>query len=364
MILKTLTDCIEEKAPLSLQESYDNSGLIIGSHDMEIHKALVTMDVTEKVMKEAIKKGCKLIISHHPLIFGNIKKINSKNVTEKLIISAIKNDIAIYAAHTNFDNISHGVNEILGKKLGLSNLKILQPKENLLKKLITFCPVKHVTKVQAALFSAGAGHIGNYDCCSYNTSGEGTFRALENANPFVGKPHEIHHEKEVKIEVIFPAYKQSSLIHALISAHPYEEVAYDIFPLHNSFNQVGSGMMGYVEKPKTEKEFLDHLKKSLDIKAIRHSPLLNKKIKTVAFCGGSGSFLIKEALAANVDAFITADLKYHNFFEPENRFLLADIGHYESEQFTKELIVDCIKKKFPKFAILNSEVNTNPVNYY
>jgi len=364
MILKTLTDCIEEKAPLSLQESYDNSGLIIGSFDQEIHKVLVTVDVTEKVMKEAIKKGCNLVISHHPLIFGSIKKINSKNITEKLIITAIKNDIAIYAAHTNLDNISHGVNEMLGKKIGLINLKILQPKENLLKKLITFCPIKHVTKVQTALFNAGAGHIGNYDCCSYNTSGEGTFRALENTNPFVGKSHEIHHEKEVKIEVIFPAYLQSSLIQALIDAHPYEEVAYDIFPLHNFFKQAGAGMTGEFEKARTEKEFLTHLKKSLDIKTIRHSPLLNKKIKKVAFCGGSGSFLIKEALATHADAFITADLKYNHFFEPEDKLLLADVGHYESEQFTKELIVDVIKKKFPKFAVLNSEVNTNPVNYY
>jgi dinuclear metal center YbgI/SA1388 family protein len=363
MQIKEITSSLENEAPLSLQEPYDNSGLIIGNPDTDISKALITIDVTEKVIDEAIQKKCGLIISHHPLIFGNISKIDSGDFTGKCITKAIKNDIAIYAIHTNIDNIENGVNSALCGKIGLSDCKILKPKKNILKKLVTFCPEKHADKVRKALFDAGGGHIGNYDSCSYNTAGFGTFRALENTNPFVGKAYELHKEKETRIETIFPAYIEKKILNALLGTHPYEEVAYDIYTLENSFSKAGEGMIGVYKNSISLFDFYKKLKVALQIPVIRHNALKDKKIKKVAVCGGAGSYLIKEATSAGADIFLTSDMKYHQFFCIENSLIIADIGHYESEQFTKEILYEILNKKFPKFAVLISKTNTNPVKY-
>lgn len=362
MIIKDITDFIENLAPVQLQETYDNAGLIIGDKNTEIKQILVCLDVTENIVDEAIEKKCQLIISHHPLIFKGIKKINGNNSIEKIIIKAIKNNIAIYAVHTNLDNVINGVNSVLAEKLGLKNQRSLQPKKDIFRKLVFFCPVIHADRVRKAIFEAGAGKIGNYDSCSFNTEGEGSFKAMENANPFVGEPGKLHFEKEIRIETIYPFYLESKIIEALLQSHPYEEVAYDIYKLENYFSQIGSGIIGEIDET-DELNFLSQIKNISNCKCIRHSDLLDKKIKKVAICGGSGSFLIKDAIAAKADIFISGDIKYHDFFEAENKILIADIGHYESEQFTKDLLYTFITKKFPNFAVLISENNTNPIHY-
>ena len=363
MTIKELTSKIEEFAPLALQEGYDNAGLIIGEPETTITGALITVDVTEEVIAEAIQKKCNLIIAHHPLIFSGIKKLNNKNPVERMVTSSIKNNIAIYAAHTNLDNVAQGVNAAIAKKLGLVNTSILAPKENLLKKLVTFCPVGHALQVRNAVFGAGAGHIGNYDSCSFNTSGEGTFRAMEGADPFVGEVKKLHFEKEVRIETIFPGYQKNKVIAALIQAHPYEGVAYDIYPVENQFGNVGAGMIGELKVEENTMGFLLRIKQIFKTGCVKHTKIINEKLSKVAVCGGSGSFLVQDAIAAGADIFITGDMKYHEFFDAGNKIVIADVGHYESEQFSKELLMNIINKKSPTFAARISETNTNPISY-
>jgi len=289
-------------------------------------------------------------------------KITDNSSIERIITKSIKNDIAIYSIHTNLDNAFYGVSHFIAEKLGLKGIKVLAPKSEMLSKLVTFCPVSHASEVRKAMFDAGAGKIGNYDCCSYNINGEGSFRALEGTNPFVGEKNQIHFENEIRIEVIFPDYLEKKVVEAMIKAHPYEEVAYDLYPLKNKWNQSGSGVIGFVDK-QDEIEFLLKVKEIVNVKSIKHSKLRNKKINKVAICGGSGSYLINFAIKQNADIFITSDIKYHDYFIADNNIILADIGHYESEQFSKELIYNVIIKKIPNFAVLISESKTNPVYY-
>ena len=364
MKIKEIVNELEQIAPLALQESYDNAGLLIGNAGIECTGALITLDVTEKVLEEAISKKANLIISHHPLIFGGLKKITGTSATERIAMKAIKNDIAIYAIHTNLDNIIEGVNDMICQKIGLKQLSPLVPGQKQLRKLITYCPIDYAEKVRNAIFEAGAGHIGKYDSCSFNSIGTGTFKAGIGSNPFVGKLDELHQESEIKIETIFPFFLEHKIIKALLSSHPYEEVAYDIYQLENKNQLTGSGMKGILENPLSKNEFLTLLKDRFKTGCIRYSDFKERPIKSVAVCGGSGSFLINKALSADVDAFITGDIKYHDFFIPEGRVLLADIGHYESEQYTKELLFNRITKIFPTFAVRISEHNTNSVHYF
>lgn len=362
MKIKDLTGCLEDFAPLGLQESYDNSGLLIGSPQAEIKKVLITLDVTEKVIEEAVREECGLIIAHHPLIFKGIKRLNGNSLTERLVVQLIKSDIAVYAIHTNLDNVNVGVNGMLAEKLGLLNNKVLVPLNNNFQKIVTFCPSSYADKVREALFAAGAGHIGNYDNCSYNLEGKGSFRALEGANPFVGNKNKLHFEDEVRIESIAPKFKIPQIISSMISAHPYEEVAYDVYPLENENLSTGAGMIGELKKETDAKLFLENVKKVLGSNALKHSPLVNRKVKKIAICGGSGAFLIGPAKRAGADIFITGDVKYHDFFEHHGEMTIVDAGHYETEQFTKELIYSILKEKFPTFALLISKINTNPVD--
>ena len=363
MKIKDITNYLETIAPLSLQENYDNAGLITGNKNSEITSILITLDTTPEVVEEAVQKGANLVISHHPIIFKGLKKINGSNYVEQTIIKAIKNDIAIYAVHTNFDNISTGVNSILCKKLGLINCKPLLPIENSLRKLVTFIPKEHFEKVSEKVFEAGAGHIGNYDNCGYGTGGTGTFRAGKNTDPYVGEKGKIHKEPEIRFETIFPYFIQNKVINALINAHPYEEVAYDIYTLNNSFEKTGAGMIGESENEIPELDFLKQIKSTLNTGIIRHTALLDKPVKKVALCGGSGSFLLKHAIKQKADIYISSDFKYHEFFDADNKILIADAGHFETEQYTKELIFDILTKKFNNFACFLSNVNTNPINY-
>jgi dinuclear metal center YbgI/SA1388 family protein len=363
MIVKDITQLLEDYAPLAYQEDYDNAGLLVGNFNQKINKVLICLDCTEAVIDEAIKENCDLIIAHHPIIFKGIKKLNGKNYVERVIIKAIENKIALYAIHTNLDNVINGVNGKICDKLSLINRKILSPKKQNLKKLVTFIPVNNAEDVKEAIFNAGAGNIGNYSNCSFNTLGNGTFKANKNTNPFVGEQDKLHTEEELKVEVIFDVAQQSKILNALLKSHPYEEVAFDIFPLENKNPQVGSGMFGELVDEMEEIEFLQNLKKVMNVSVIRHSNLLNKKIKKVAVCGGSGSFLLKDAIQAGADIFITSDFKYHEFFDADEKLLIADIGHYESEQFTQDLLLEIITENFPNFAIRLTENNTNPIKY-
>lgn len=362
--ISEIIQLIESIAPLSLQESYDNAGLQTGNAAKTVESVLITLDVTEAVIDEAIAKGASLIIAHHPVIFGGIKKLTGKNPVERIIIKAIQNKIAIYAAHTNIDSIVGGVNTKIANLIGLENQRILQPAIDKLKKLVTFIPVSHLEAVRQAIFEAGAGTIGNYDQCSFNAEGFGTFRGNDNTNPFAGNKGELHTEPEIRFETIFPEWKQKAIIHALKATHPYEEVAYDIYPLDNLNPQAGAGIIGTLPEAMDALELLGKVRATFNTPVIRHTPLTGIPVKTVAVCGGAGSFLLKDAIAAGADFFITGDIKYHQFFDADQRIVLADIGHYESEQFTKELFYELLTKKFSTFAVHLSEVNTNPVNYY
>ena len=363
MQLKEITQFIESVAPLAYQESYDNSGLIIGCTDDDISGILITLDVTEDIVDEAISKKLNLIIAHHPIIFSGLKKLNSKNYIERCVAKAIKNDIAIYAAHTNMDGVFGGVNSKICEKLQLQNCRMLSPIQNFLKKWVTFVPVADAEKVRKALFEAGAGHIGNYGSCSFNQPGLGSFKGNDQTNPYAGEKNKLHFEEETRIETIFPKHIQNKVIQALLAAHPYEEVAYDIYPLDNEFSFGGSGMIGELAEPIDELNFLHRLKKIFNSQVIKHTLLLGKPIRKIAVCGGSGSNFLNKAIAQNADIFISGDFKYHQFFDAEQQIIIADIGHYESEQFTKELFYELLTKNFPKFAIHLSEISTNPINY-
>ena len=364
MLLKTIITEIEKFAPLAYQESYDNCGLLTGHKEQEVTGAILCLDCIEAVVDEAIQKNCNLIIAHHPIIFSGLKKLNGTNYIERTIIKAIQNNIAIYACHTNLDNVKLGVNKKIADKLGLINQQILSPKKSLLKKLVTFVPPTHLDIVRESLFNAGAGNIGNYDSCSFILEGTGSFRGNENSNPFIGEKGKLSLEKETRLELIFETVNEATIISALKQNHPYEEVAYDIYQLENTYQNIGSGMVGELEKPISETEFLENLKSIFKVKVIKHTALTNKNIKKVALCGGSGSFLLKNAINSKSDIYISSDFKYHEFFDAENQILVADIGHYESEQFTPEIFYEIISNKFPTFASYLTETNTNPVNYF
>jgi dinuclear metal center YbgI/SA1388 family protein len=361
--IKEIIRCIEEFAPLSLQESWDNAGLLTGESSSEIESALIALDITEEVIDDAISHGEKLIITHHPFIFSGIKKLNGSNYVERALIKAIKNDIAIYSAHTNIDVVKNGVSWRMAQKLGLKNVSTLSGEKGLLKKLVVYVPVSHAELVREALFNAGAGEIGNYSSCSFNSIGKGTFIGNESTKPFVGMQGEMHIEEEVRIETVFPTYLQMKIISVLLEVHPYEEVAYDIYSLENRHGSIGLGVTGFLEKEMTASEFLLKVKVIFNCKAIRYSGKTDKPVRKVALCGGAGISLTREAIQSGSDIFITGDIKYHQFFDAEDKIILVDIGHYESEQFTKELFYEIVTNKFSKFALRLSEVQTNPVKY-
>lgn len=363
MKIKDITNIIEDFAPLSYQESYDNSGLIVGNNNDEVTGVLICLDCVEEIIEEALATDCNLIIAHHPIIFSGLKQLNGTTYIQRTVIKAIKNNIAIYAAHTNLDSVQNGVSFKIAGKIGVKNCQILQPKKSLLSKVVTYCPTDKAEEVRKAMFDAGAGNIGNYSECSYNLEGEGTFKGKDGTNPYVGNVGEQHQEKETRIETVVPSYKLSKVINSLIAAHPYEEVAYDVYQLENKHPNVGSGIIGELEVEEDEKEFLNRLKNELKTDCVRYTSLRGKKIKKVAICGGSGSFLLNDAINVGADVFITGDFKYHQFFDAEDNIIIADVGHYESEQFTSELIYEILNEKIPNFAIRLTKKNTNPVNY-
>ena len=364
MKISEVINHLETIAPPVLQESYDNTGLLTGTGEWQCTGIIIALDATLEVINEAISKGCNMVVAHHPIIFSGIKKLNGKNYVERSIINAIKNDIAIYAIHTNLDNILTGVNARIADKLGLIHRQILVPKQAVLRKLFVFVPTTHAESLRNALFEAGGGHISNYSECSFSSPGKGTFKAGENAHPFAGKMGERHSEDEIKLEIIFPYWLQANLLKAMIKMHPYEEVAYDIISLQNAHETTGSGLIGLLPEPMEEHAFLQFLKQAFNLQIIKHTLLLNKMVTRVAVCGGAGSFLVKEAFNMAADIYETSDMKYHEFFDANSQMVIADIGHFESEQFTIDLLYDILHEKFPTFAVQKTGIKTNPVHYF
>jgi dinuclear metal center YbgI/SA1388 family protein len=364
MTIKEVLSILEELAPLSYSEDFDNTGLLIGDSNTKVTGILVTLDTLEAVVDEAIENDCNLIVSFHPIIFKGLKKITRKSYVERTVLKAIKNDIAIFSIHTALDNAWNGVNAMICEKMNLHKRKILIPQEGTIKKLITFVPNAAAEKLRESLFEVGAGAIGNYDNCSFNMKGLGSFNGNEDANPTKGKKGETHFEEETQIGVTFSKHLEGKVINALFENHPYEEVAYEVTTLENTHQHIGMGMVGELKEEISEKEFLQLLKSTFKTGVIRHSKFLGKPIKKIAVLGGSGSFAISAAKIHKVDAFVTSDLKYHDFFSAENQLILADIGHYESEQYTKELLVAHLSKKITNFAVVLSKVKTNPVSYF
>jgi dinuclear metal center YbgI/SA1388 family protein len=355
---------LERFAAPELQEDYDNAGLITGQRGWECTGVLCALDATPEVIAEAKEKGCNLVVAHHPIVFKGLKRINGHTYIEQALIFAIKHDIALYACHTNLDNVIEGVSRRMADKLGLTNTRVLAPKARMLRRLITFAPIDKADEVRAAVFAAGAGKIGNYSECSFNSDGSGTFKAEEGANPYVGEVGKQHQEQETKIEIVFPFYLENQVVKALVENHPYEEVAYDIFTMENRHFGIGAGMIGTLPADMSTTKFLGLLKTAFGLTVVRHTQDPGKPIKTVALCGGAGSFLTRAALAAGADAYVTADVKYHEFFDAEGGLLLADIGHWESEQFTIDLLQELIARNFPTFAVLKTSVHTNPLRYF
>lgn len=363
MKLREILAVLEAWAPPAYQEGYDNSGLIVGDASADVDAVLLTLDCTEAVVDEAIAKGIGLIVAHHPIVFSGLKRFNGSDYVQRTVMKAIRHGVAIYAIHTNLDNVHDGVNAYLGELLGVQNQRILSPKSDVFEKLVVFVPHAHADAVRSAMFAAGAGGIGNYDACSFNVEGSGTFRANAEAQPFVGLHGELHHEPETRVEVIVPRHLATQVVAAAIAAHPYEEVAIDRYPLVNSAPRIGSGMVGELPEAMPWPAFFDHVKEQLNATVIRHTALPETPVKRVAYCGGSGFFLLSAAKRAKADVFITSDVKYHQFFDAEG-IVLADVGHWESEHRTVELIARYLNGKFANFAVHFSQTHTNPVKYY
>ncbi|HKK37831.1 MAG TPA: Nif3-like dinuclear metal center hexameric protein [Cryomorphaceae bacterium] len=362
--IKEICSYLEEWAPPAYAESYDNVGLLVGDRESEVKGVLVSLDCTEAIIDEAIEKGCNMVISHHPIVFKGLKRLTGKNYVERTILKAIKHDISIYALHTNLDSVLTGVNGKISDRLGLTNRLILNPKKEALHKLTVFVPKNDVEKVRRAMFEAGGGVIGNYSGCSFNIEGKGTFHPESGAGPAIGSVGKTQVQEEVRVELMFPAFLSSKIMAAMTASHPYEEVAHYLHSLENENQYVGAGMVGNLPQEMEGADFLSFLKDAMELKLIRHTPILRKVIKKVAICGGSGSFLLPHAKRAKADVYITGDFKYHEFFDAEDHIMIADIGHYESEQFTIELIGDYVRKKFTTFAVRLTEVNTNPIHYF
>jgi dinuclear metal center YbgI/SA1388 family protein len=362
--LQDIIQTLESFAPSQFQEDYDNSGLIVGQRSSNIRKLLISLDITEDVLKEAIEQNCQLIVAHHPIIFKSLKSLTGSNYVERVVTTSIKNDIALYAIHTNLDNVYQGVNFKLAQKIGLTDVKILAPKKRTLMKLVTFVPLDHTDNVLRALGEAGAGQIGEYKNCSFQVKGTGTFEPTDLADPFIGEANQLEKVPENRIEVVFPIHLESRLLQALRESHPYQEIAYYLQTIENQNQEVGSGAIGMLTEPIAPLHFLQMLKSRLNLNVIRHSKILPKSIQKVALCGGTGSFLLPKAIQQQADVFVSADFKYHEFFDADQKILITDIGHYESEHWTIELLHEILEKDFKDLSILKTKVNTNPIGYY
>lgn len=364
MTVTDITSELEKLAPLPFAEAFDNVGLLVGDAQMEVTGVLITLDTLESVILEAEKTGCNLVISFHPIIFKGLKRLTATTYVERTVTLAIAKGIAIYSIHTALDNVPGGVSGKLSEIIGLKNTHVLIPKKGSIRKLVTYVPNNAHELLLNKLFEAGGGELGNYSCCSFSNGGLGTYLPGDRAKPSIGSVGVLSKETEQQIHLTFTAEREMAVLEALKAFHPYEEIAFELTTLDNDYQQLGMGIIGELDTPMAEIAFLDLLKSKLNIPTIRHSELRNTPVMRVAVLGGSGAFAIEAAIASGADFLVTSDFKYHDFFKAEGKIILADVGHFESEQFTKNLLVDYLTEKFPNFAIRLAETQTNPVKYF
>jgi len=358
---------IRSWAPEEIAWNKDNVGLQVGSAKRKVKNILLALDLNMKVIIEAVKKDCNIIITHHPLLFNPLRKIDTdQDNTSLLVEKLIKHDITLFSAHTNLDFTKDGVSFELAKTLKLTNLRFLSNIKSAQYKLIVFVPEGHIEKVASAIFENGGGIIGEYSNCSFRTKGQGSFKGSKKTSPSIGKKLNYEKTDEIKLEVLIDSWKLNEILSAIRSVHPYEEIAYDVYPLNNENVNYGIGAIGELHTAMNQREFFNHVSKSLKINNFRYTTGKTNKIKTVAVCGGSGSEVIPAAIKKGADALITADIKYHTFFDNERKILLIDAGHYETEIFSlnevNKRLADLIKKKKNKVFKYNG--STNPVIFY
>ena len=363
--ISDIASLLEAIAPPALQEDYDNSGLLVGEPETEVSGVLVSLDVTEAVVAEALEKGCNLIVSHHPLIFRPMKRLTGRNEVERTVMAALRAGIGLYAIHTNLDNVAHGVNAMMAEKLGLDDFATLRPAKSTLSKVVTFVPHDHLDAVREAMFAAGAGSLGDYDECGFVTQGQGTFRAQPGSDPHVGSVGQREGVEEARLEVVVERWNVGRVVAAMLDAHPYDLVAHDVVHLENDHPTAGSGGIGSYDVPLDWAAFVDRLKIAFGAPMVRHTAPPEGPIAIVALCGGTGSFLLPDAIRSGADVFLSSDFKYHEFFGTEGQITIADIGHAEAEGGISQWLVDqlsVLKDGFPNFAVLLSEVRTNPIH--
>lgn len=369
MIVKELIKYLEDWAPPGAAWEKDNVGLLVGSGDEKIENIFLSLELTGEVLEQALKKNCNFIFTHHPLIFNPVKNLDvNKNPNSKLIYKLIKNDINLFSAHTNLDFTKDGVSFTLAKKLKLNKITFLKNEESNQFKVVVFLPETNLDEVASAMFNQGAGIIGEYNNCSFRTNGIGTFKGSANSNPFIGKKENFEKANEVRLEVLVDSWKLNKVINAMLKSHPYEEPAYDIYPLRNKNVNYGAGAIGELDNEMNVNEFLKHVEKSLLLSNFRFVNGNKRRIKKVAVCGGSGSELLNDAISKNADVFITADIKYHTFHDAKNKILLIDAGHYETEvvilKIVEEKIKKLIKEKKENIKVYKYSSSTNPVKFY
>jgi len=365
MTIKQVTQFLEQKFPLYLQEDFDNCGVQCGDVRQEITGAMVCFEMSEQVIDEAIAEGCNLVISHHPLILKRgITKILPTDRVGAMICKALAHNMVLYSMHTNIDSGVGGGNDVFAEKLNLQNVKVLEPHKGLYRKLVVFVPKENAEALKSALFEIGCGVQGNYDSCGYTVHGQGQFRPLKGANPHIGEENQLEHVEEERIEMIYPTGLQRTVVQAIYEHHPYEEPAFDLLPLENESRTIGLGRIGELPKVMPVSEFLECLKDKLGFEHCRYAGDTTKMIHKVAVCGGGGSSFIDLAIASGADAYVSGDFKYHDFFKSHSGTLLVDIGHYEGEYFIKNIIHQQIKENFTNFAALISKMEKVEVKYF
>lgn len=357
---------MERWAPLALASERDNSGLQIGSGQQRVTKILVTLDLNSNVIDEAHQKKADLIISHHPLLFHALRSVNPDEHIGSIVTSCVKYGIAIYSAHTNLDFTQNGVSTTLALKLGLSRIEPLMKNQRVSKKIVVFVPHDYIDRVRHAMMEAGAGTIGNYTDCSFAAHGIGTFKPTPNATPFIGTIGKLERVNEARLEMLSPSWKLEAVIAAMKRAHPYEEIAYDIYNRVNTEADYGVGAIGTLSHPMKPRQFLTHVADTLRIPSLRYSGNPQQMISVVAVCGGSGSDLLSTAAQHGADAFVTADISYHRFMEKHHSILFIDAGHYETEVPVVPIICKYLKQNLTDSTIevIKSKTMKNNVQYF
>ncbi|HUN66397.1 MAG TPA: Nif3-like dinuclear metal center hexameric protein [Bacteroidota bacterium] len=367
MVLRDIDRLLEEWAPKALAWEGDNVGIQIGNPSGKIRTILLALDLTDEVVREAVRRRADLVMTHHPLLFRPPRALRTDDRTGRLALALARNNIALHALHTNLDFAPGGVSHALAKELGLDRIATLQPLTGQFQKIVVFVPLSHSDAVMEAMAGEGAGRIGNYDRCSFRTAGSGTFRPLSGARPYTGSAGVLEQVGEERIEMIVPRWKSGRVIEAMRRVHPYEEVAFDLFDLATEVTGYGAGAVGSLPRAMTLRGFLAHVRRRLGTPHLRYAGRPERPVRTVAVCGGSGGEYLPAALRAGADAFVTADLRYHTFQGCDGALALIDAGHYETEVVVLRHLRAYLKSR-PEIRTGGVKVfvtaqNTNSVHY-